>query len=472
MNHRFVALTTLLTTAFIAGLCAPSDAKAAVAASDEPQVKVGGRLYTMGFAELLEKEPHRSQGRIFLFQKNSRLTVDATMGEHRFFSQLALGGEDVYTSNTNLTLLDMYATGRFFGLADWRVGQFRVPYGRELMGDDSGTVAFNDSSILSPYFMMGRDVGAALSGELGSVGYVAGVFTGGGRDTPQRYLPQILGTPLLTLRLSAGDADADRFLLSQSVPSVDRFRQTLSVNGLWVRDSLVGHSNVLGIKNAFEKNLLLSGNYNPYIGKKDASGEAVQGEFWQAGVDYVARVPVAGGVLSAEAELLRSGYSNQFGNLNATGGRLQGVMNLNPVEVGLRYAMLVPDANMAVTDTNRTIAGPSVTAAAVPGIPAGATVATTQPNPNFNKQTPIFPGATPIQELTPSISYHVNKNLKIVVDAPILFNAPVVTENKPVGIGNYNLINQPDQTTYLNTAGNTIGRQLVYQLRGGLQYVF
>ncbi|MBO9540728.1 hypothetical protein J7643_09080 [bacterium] len=467
MTHRFVALTTLLSTAIIAGLCAPSEAKAA----EDPQVKVGGRLYTMGFAEMLEKEPHRSQGRIFLFQKNSRLTVDATMGENRFFSQLALGGEDVYTSNTNLTLLDMYATGRFFGVADWRVGQFRVPYGRELMGDDSGTVAFNDSSILSPYFMMGRDVGAALSGDLGPVGYVAGVFTGGGRDTPQRYIPQILGTPLTTLRLSVGDADADRFLLSQSVSSVDRFRQTLSVNGFWMRDSLVGHSNVLSIKNAFEKNLLLSSNYNPYIGKKDSTGEMVQGEFWQAGVDYVARVPVAGGVLSAEAELLRSGFNNQFGGLYATGGRVQGVMNLNPVEVGLRYAMVVPDANMAVTNTNATIAG-KLTSADVPGIPAGTTVATTKPNPDFNKQTAIFAGAVPIQELTPSISYHLNKNLKIVVDMPILFNAPIVTENKPVGIGSYNLVNQPDQVTYLNTVGNTIERQFVYQLRGGLQYQF
>lgn len=438
MTHRFVALTTLLSTAIIAGLCAPSEVKAA----EDPQVKVGGRLYTMGFAEMLEKDPHRSQGRIFLFQKNSRLTVDATMGENRFFSQLALGGEDVYTSNTNLTLLDMYVTGRFFGLADWRVGQFRVPYGRELMGDDSGTVAFNDSSILSPYFMMGRDVGAALSGDLGPVGYVAGVFTGGGRDTPQRYLPQILGAPLTTLRLSVGDADADRFLLAQSVSSVDRFRQTLSLNGFWMRDSLVGHSNVLSVKNAFEKNLLLSSNYNPYVGKKDATGEMVQGEFWQAGVDYVARVPVAGGVLSAEAELLRSGFNNQFGGLYATGGRVQGVMNLNPVEVGLRYAMVVPDANMAVT------------------------------NASNGKQTKMFADADPIKELTPSISYHVNKNLKLVVDMPILFNAPIVSENKPVGIGNYNLVNQPDQVTYLNTAGNTIERQFVYQLRGGLQYQF
>ncbi|MNT96856.1 hypothetical protein D3C72_2390480 [compost metagenome] len=55
---------------------------------------------------------------------------------------------------------------------------------------------------------------------------------------------------------------------------------------------------------------------------------------------------------------------------------------------------------------------------------------------------------------------------------PILFNAPVVMENKPVGIGGYNLVNQPDQVTYLNTVGNTIERQFVYQLRGGLQYKF
>ena len=52
---------------------------------------------------------------------------------------------------------------------------------------------------------------------------------------------------------------------------------------------------------------------------------------------------------------------------------------------------------------------------------------------------------------------------------PILLNAPIVTE---AGIGNYNLVNQADATSYLNTAGSTISRQLVVQLRGGLQYTF
>ena len=110
----------------------------------------------------------------------------------------------------------------------------------------------------------------------------------------------------------------------------------------------------------------------------------------------------------------------------------------------MRYAVVAPDTRFAVTNTT-----------------AG---------PNLGKTTPIFPDGAPIQEITPAFTYFLNGDkLKLIFDMPILLNAPIVTE---AGIGNYNMVNQADATSYLNTAGSTISRQLVVQLRGGLQYTF
>ncbi len=442
MKYKLIAVGTLLTTAVLAGMCAPVLAQED---EDAAKVTVGGRFVLGGTAEMLGREQSvRSAGRVWVFQKQSRLWVKGTQGDTNFFSQLALGGEDVYTGNVNLTLLDMYASGPLFGGVNYRIGQFRNPYGRELMSE-SGSLAFNSRSILENPFKMGRDVGAMLQANAGPVNVMGGVMVGGGRDVPERYIPEILGIPQLTVRATIGDADTDSWTLSQHDNlDTDRFRQTLGVSALFTRDTMVGHGLVLTNKHTVDKNWLINPLYNPYISKKDAGGKAVQGELWQGGVDYVARMPFGGGTLSGEAEALASGFGNRFGYLNLYGGRAQATLNLNPIEAGLRYAVVMPDKNMAVTSTATT-------------------------GPNAGKTFPLFGDAKPIQEITPSLSYFVmGDKLKLTVDMPFYIDAPVVYET---GLGSYNLINQPDQTSYV-ASGGSIERQFVYQLRGSVQYSF
>lgn len=446
MTPQTFLSTTLASTLLLAGLTAPALAQSAVEADSDTQVRVGGRLQLMGLADWLQQEQFRSQGRVYAFLKQSRLDVSASVGEYDFYSQLALGGEDVYTNNVNLTLLDMFATGPLLDVATWRLGQFRVPYGRELM-TNGGNMAFWDRSITSPFFQMGRDVGAALEGDVGPANVIGGVFLGGGRDVPQRYLPEILGIPLVTARVTVGDLDEDKFNLSQHAGlDADRTRQGVGVSGFFTRDSRVGHSTVLNVKNTFDKNLLLSPGWNPYIGKKDpATGEAPQGQFWQAGVDYAVRTPLHHGTLTGEAELNYGNFANSFGSLGAFGGRAQVGFHRNPFEAALRYAIVVPDAKMAATNA-------------------------TAGSPSLGQTTAILPDGSPIQEITPAFTYFLNGDkLKLVVDFPLLINAPVVTENK---VGSYNLINQPDQTGLLTNPANTLSRQLVFQMRAGVQYAF
>lgn len=448
-----------MTTAVLAGMCAPSFAQD----EDAPKFNVGGRFNLGGTAEMLQNDPYRSPGRVWVFQKQSRLWVKGEQGGTKFVSQLALGAEDVGTNNVNLTLLDMYAQGPLLGGVNWRVGQFRNPFGRELMSEAS-TLAFNSRSITENWFKMGRDVGAMLQGNAGPVNVLGGIMVGGGRDVPERYIPEILGIPQLTLRATIGDADTDPYTYSQhdytgvesadpyftgnSFEATDRVRQSFGVSALFTRDTKVGHGLVLTNKHAVDKNLLINTNYNPYLGMKDEEKHAIQGELWQGGLDYVVRAPFGGGTLSGEAEALASGFHNVKGDLSLFGGRAQATWNMNPIEAGLRYAIVMPDKKMAVTSS--ATSGPTV-----------------------GKTYPIFAddagNVTPIQEITPSLSYFVmGDKLKLTVDLPITLGTPVVLEK---GLGGYNLNNQPDQVTY-KASGNVLERQLVYQLRGSIQYAF
>lgn len=437
--------TTLAATLGVAAWATPALAQLAPPA--EPQdVRVGGRLQLMGLGEWLERESFRSQGRVVAFLKQSRLDVAARRGDLDLYAQLALGGEDVYTSNVNLTLLDMYAAGPLLGDVRWRLGQFRVPYGRELM-TNGGSLAFWDRSIVAPFLQVGRDVGAALQGQAWPVALTGGVFLGGGRGVPPRYLPEILGIPLLVARAGIGDVDeAPNNLKQHDHLEVDRTRQAVHWSGLFTRDSRVGHSTVLNVKNGFEKSLLLSPAWNPYIAKKDpVTNEAPQGELFQTGVDYALRHPTDLGTLTGEAEVSYGRFANAFGSLGVLGGRAQAGLYRAPFEAAVRYAVLVPDAGFATTNT-------------------------TAGSPTLGQATRILPDGAPIQEITPALTYFLDGDrFKLLVDFPVQLGAPVVLEK---GIGSYNLVNQPDQAALLTTPAHTLSRQLVFQVRAGLQYAF
>src|SRR5438105_9118854 len=91
--------------------------------------------------------------------------------------------EEVNGSNNGLTLLDysfdipVYKTESTW----FKIGQFKVPYGRESLNDEA-QFQFVDNSIDFKGFNLGRDYGAAVHTYRGNLAAVGGVFTGGSRD--------------------------------------------------------------------------------------------------------------------------------------------------------------------------------------------------------------------------------------------------------------------------------------------------
>ena len=404
-----------------------------VAKGDDFQLNAGVVTQALGFGQQVS-DPYTNDARMYLFMKEARVRGSGQYQDVKFHLEMGLGGSESINATTGVALdlldLNVDIPLSFLGSGAYvRVGQFKVPYGREAL-TYSGYSQFIGRSIDDLGFRIGRDVGVALTVKPGPFTFVGGVFTGGGRDVPpDHYLPERIGIPQLVARFGIGDADDDVYELKNDMHP-DRTRAAFFVNGMYTKDSTIGHSSVLNVKLA-DKSLLLDANWNPYIGKSPLS----QGELWQAGADATIRTPITHELAATgEAEVNWAGYDNKYGALHIAGARVQAGVAYKSVELALRYAILVPDAKFAT-------GGMSVT-----GKPGKA-----------------------IQEITPTATWYIKgQNLKIVADLPYLINTPVYTEKN---IGSYVGVELPDETTVL-AKGGTVGRQNVLEGRVMLQAGF
>ncbi|MHB8418097.1 MAG: porin [Myxococcales bacterium] len=396
--------------------------------TDKYSLDIGGMLQGLGLAQYVD-DPTDAKGRMYLFLPQARLRMDGNYDRFSFNFQLAMGGADLTTSSgVAIGLLDMAVNIPLTasGTTYLKVGQFLVPYGREQL-TDPGFQDFADVSMENLGFDVGRDVGLAIVSHPGLLSIVGGVFTGGGRDVPpNHYLPEVLGIPELVARIGVGNLDENPFYLRESQAKPEGTKYEVSVNALYTRDSLVGHSTLLNVK-AVDKSLLIDSNWNPYISEGGVGGYS-QGDYWQAGGDAAVRSDLGNKwALDAEAQLDFAGYSNGYGSLDIWGVRAQAAVLHDPIVLALRYDVLGPSANFANSGVQIT-------------------------------------GTQPIQEIVPSASWRLlGDNLKVILDFPILIDTPVFTEPK---VGQYVGTELPDQATVLAAkTGGTVARETVPQAR-------
>jgi hypothetical protein len=425
--------------AMVAGslAAAPTVSKAAnIVDGEKFSLNADGRMQWLGVAQKVDDE-FRNDARLFLFMKQARLRFDGRFESVKFDVQWAYGGEET-VGQASLSLLDFAFDVPIKGGTRVKVGQFRVPYGRERL-TDAGTLNFGDRSIQTLGFNWNRDVGAAIHTYSGKLAGTFAVLTGGGRDVPQRYLPEMLGTPMFVVRAGYNDGvDEDIYQVSARDLSADRTKKAFYVNALYLKDTLIGHSTVLNTRST-DKSLLINANWNPFIAEKPFD----QGTLWQAGADAVVRKPMGATVASFEAEGNYASFDNKYGKLVLKGGRIQVGIARKSVEANLRYAALFPDKRMANTFT---VAG------------------NTAP-----QHSSLIADDKPLQELTPSLTYHYKSNVIVVVDAPILINALVFTEDK---LGDYVATEQLDQASVVKPGFGSVGRKTVPEVRLMLQFTF
>jgi hypothetical protein len=391
---------------------------------EKASLSVDGRLQFFGLGQVV-KDPHRNDGRLFLFLKQARLRFHGNIEDVRYNTQLAFAGEDEVKSgqNASLNLLDFDFDLPLHNAVRLKVGQFKVPYSRERL-TNGGQQLFAERSFGNLAWRVGRDVGGAVYAKGDNFAGTLGVFTGGGRDVPERFLPEKLGIPMTVLRVGYDDGvGQDLFDIDSTIGTTDRPRMAAYVNALWTQDTLIGHSVVLGVKTS-EIPLILNKNWNPYLAKAPLD----PGSLVQVGGDWVFKAPLGGATVMASAEGNYAAYKNTYGRIDISGGTGMVGVAKGKVELATRYTYL----NL----------GKKVT-------PGGGRF--------------ILTDNRPLQEVAPSLTYHVKKGRsKVLFDFPVLFDVPVVVEK---GLGSYVITEQPDQVTLIKTAGNTLRRRTVVEGR-------
>jgi hypothetical protein len=411
--------------------------------NDKSDLSIGGRIQVAGYGEIVG-DPARPNQRVYLFMKQARLNVHGQVEGVKYNTEWVGAAEDVNGSNNGLTLLDysfdlpIYKTESTF----FRIGQFKVPYGREMINDEA-QFQFVDNSLGFKGFNLGRDVGMAVHSYHGKLAATGGVFTGGSRDVPLRFLPENLGIPMLVARVGYNDGlDKDIFTVAQNDLKPERTTKATYINAMYMRDTEIGHSTVLGSRSS-ERSLLNNLNWNPYItrgvpvaGSPATASRLNRADFWQIGWDAAARGKLGSGLgWTTEAEFDYGNVSNDYGKINLTGARAQGGLLKGKWEVALRYSVLLPDNDFSTTTGVR------------------------------------LTGTKPIHEAVPAITYYLRgHDIKIVADAPILINVPVFNERN---VGSYVSTEQTDQSSVVaSSAKGYVNRQTVPQGRLMFQLAF
>jgi len=421
--------------------------------TDNLNLDMFGRIQMLGVGENVA-DPVRNNNRLYLFTQESRLGFRGNFEGYKYETQLSLGGEEVVTSNVALTLLDMDADIPLPVGPDTsvKVGQFRVPFGREAM-TDTGYMPFTDRSILSDGFSMGRDYGVALQGYDGKFAGTLGTFSGGGQDVPQRYLGETLGIPMLVARVGYNDGvDADIYHVVQTDLNITKPEKAAYVSALFTKDTTIGHSTAVNLKD-IGKNLLIDNNWNPYIEYENGGGPANlgDGDLYMFEGDAVYRAPLNNGnSWTAQAEVDWGGYQNQYGRVHETGGEAAVGYLFKPFQVALRYAMILPDKNMGYFASK-----------------SGSTTTQVLPGQGNAAGANNFIGGRAIHEIDPSATWYLKgQNVKLVLDAPIYLDMPVTVDSS---VGAYVLGDMPDQIT---VSDGGMKRETVSEIRGMIQFMF
>ena len=408
--------------------------------NDDLDLSFGGRLQVTGDMEVVPNDPVRQHVRFFLWDEEDRLFTSGSFKDYKWNFEVAFGGEAINSSNNQLNLLDASADIPIIkDMITVKLGQFKVPGNLE-SADYEGNLLFTEKSpIFNLFFNQGYDTGLSLYGHLGDLDGQAGLVQGG-PDIVQRYLPELLNFPLpmfLRIGFNSGIEDDPFHPKQTGFTKPDKTQFAIHGTGYWSADSNAGHSEDLGLgggylatfnANSQYGNVLISSVFNPFLG---AAGVApVNATYIQAGGDFQFRTPVGDTTLTVQGQAMYGHYDmtnpsqsvtlngstgttsvagkpyvvgKQY-QLNIGGGEIMASIGDNPFELAGRFAVVIPDNGMQGTWTPINKTGGKLT-------PVYA---------------PIF-GSDPIYELTfPSITIHLNADVKLVGETMFMINTAVV----------------------------------------------
>ncbi len=440
--------------------------------NDDLDLSFGGRLQVTGDMELVTVDPVRDHLRIFLWDEEDRLFTSGNYQGYKWNFEVAFGGEAINSSNNQLNLLDASADIPLIpDMVTVKVGQFKIPGNLESAIYEGNQLFTEKSPIFNLFFNQGYDTGLSLYGHIGDLDGQAGLVQGG-PDVVQRYLPEILNFPtpmFLRIGINEGITDDPYHPMQTGFTKPDKTQFAFHLTGYAAVDSNAGHSTALQLgggylstfnANSQYGNVLTSSVFNPYIGA--AGANPVTANYYQAGADFQVRTPMGDTTFTLTGQGMIGHYdmkvpaampyetgttkiagqavtAGQSFALNIGGGELTASVGDKPWEFAGRFAVVIPDAGMMGTYTERYPNGSPVTVSAAPGAATKTFYA------------PIF-GSNPIYELTfPSITWHMNNDCKLVAETMFMFNTPAAQSDD----GTYLIAEMPGSAN--SGIGETVG---------------
>jgi hypothetical protein len=441
--------------------------------NDKLALDLWGRGQILGVGEIVPETAHgAAHERVYEFLQEARMGFNGKYEDlFDYQIELAYGGENQNTLQSmagGYDLMDFVADVPIKPLGEntiLKLGQFRVPYGREELTDE-GYNDFANKSVAFYATNHGRDFGLAIMGtsDDGKWTGTLGTFPDGGRDIAPRYLPEELGVPELVFRVGYNDGvDKDIYHVMGTDRRLSRDTKAFFVNGLFETDTRIGHSTAL-LSHSVDGNLLENVNYNPYINRSNSNTGTCsaqtceRGMLWNVGGDAVWRHPLGDGqAVETMAEVNWGGYQNSAGVLHVAAALGQGDYQIGPWEISARYALLSMDSKAGYITTTQPTNTASYTV-----VPGGGTTLY-DVNPGMGK---------PIHEITPSITYHFKgQAMKLVADLPIYLDCPVYIDHTD---GTYVFADSTglNEDTVYATAGNTAYRRALVEGRMMFQFQF
>jgi hypothetical protein len=446
----------ILTLSVILGFAVRGRA-AEIFKNDDLDLNIGGRLQVLGELDYVEDDSVRDKLRIYLFNPEERLMTNGTFKGFKWNFEVGFGGEAINSSNNQLNLKEYNADVPLIpDMVYVKVGQFKVPTNLESAVYEGNQLFTEKSLIYNMFFNTGYDNGLSLYGKLGKMDFAGGVLSGA-PNLPQRYLPELFEFPPETfLRIGYTDGiGADPFHQKQTgFVKPDKALFAVHANGIYVNDSNAGHSTDQALESGYTGTFSANGDYgnmmlyslwNPYLGKTAANFGPVNAQYWSASLDTQFRAPVGDTTftLTAQANVsqftsrgfapfLMNGQMVSAGQINIGGVEVIASLGDNPFEIAGRFSMVIPDAAFKVnTDT-----------------------------PLLGTYIPIT-GSNPIYEVTlPSLTWHMNEDVKLVAEAMWMFNTPEILSND----GMYLLSEMPSQAAAgIQTASFVPAGRMMFQ---------
>jgi hypothetical protein len=385
--------------------------------------------------------------RIFLFQPENRLKLDAELDGVILKFENAMGSESYAGSNNVYDLLELSGEFPVQGGLSVVAGLSKMPDNNASATYEEDMLFTSHSQLLNWFFNKGYDTAVFAKYHAGLFDAILGTEQGV-PNLPQRYIPERLEMPVpVFLRVGVGNIKDDPARFKQiGFEKSDSTQWAAHLNGFWVGDSNAGHgtlfSQMSGQADApkgpfVNGNEIFSKNYNPFLaaGASAMGGSlgTVNNQFWQASFDAQLRQPLGDKWLIFGAQ-----YSiAQFVAPNTTPLYLHNTAPINsatatPNGGSVNFGQITDQGVEAYVglDTDKWFAATRLDVL-IPDTQTGVFTATVGTGgkvfqPNVGNFKPIFQNASPVFELAfPSLGWKFSKYAKLVAELEHDFNIPI-----------------------------------------------